>query len=564
MDFGLSADSAAGQATEGCVHDQTHPGLELDEGRDAHGRARNPIDIRENSHPELGLRFDEEAAERAVRFFEVCLTHTKGEWAGKPLKLSDWQADKIIRPLFGWKRADGTRRYRTTYIQIPRKAGKSTLAAGIALYLLLADGEPGAEVYSAAADREQAAIVFEMAKGMADASDALRKRVQAFKRALTVPGTASSYKVLSSEAYTKHGLSAHGIVVDEVHALPDRELWDVLTTSTGARRQPLTVAITTAGFDRHSLCYELYDYACKVRDGIIEDPAFLPVIYEAAADDDWKLPATWHKAHPGLGVSVKEEYFAGECAKAQQLPTYENTFKRLLLNVWTEQDTRWLPMDAWDACSDEMPDLDGRACYAGLDLSTTTDITALVLAFPIGGTVHLLPFFWVPRDGIAKRAKRDRVPYDVWERQGHIEATEGNVIDYDVIRARINELAERFHIKEIAIDRWNATQLATQLAGDGFEVVGFGQGYASMSAPCKELERRILGREMNHGGHPVMRWMASNVSVTMDPAGNMKADKAKSTERIDGIVASLMALGRVMANDEERPSVYEGGAFTFV
>lgn len=270
--------------------------------------------------------FDEAAADRAVLFFEAALKHIKGEWAGKPLKLSPWQADQIIRPLFGWKRQDGTRRYRTAYIQIPRKAGKSTLAAGIALYLLMADGEPGAEVYSAAADRDQAAIVFELAKSMADASKALRSRLQAYKRALVMPSTASSYKVLSSEAYTKHGLNAHGIVIDEVHALPDRDLWDVLTTSTGARRQPLTVAITTAGFDRHSLCYELYDYGCKVRDGIIQDASFLPVIFEAAQDDDWKDPATWHKAHPGLGVSVKEEYFAAECAKAQQLPTYENTF----------------------------------------------------------------------------------------------------------------------------------------------------------------------------------------------------------------------------------------------
>ncbi len=508
--------------------------------------------------------YDGEAAERAVRFFSTCLTHTKGEWAGQPLVLSDWQADQIIRPLFGWKRKDGTRKYRTAYIQIPRKAGKSTLAAGIALYLLLADGEPGAEVYSAAADREQAAIVFEMAKGMADASPALRRRVQPFKRSLVMPSTASSYKVLSSDAYTKHGLNAHGIVVDEVHALPDRELWDVLTTSTGARRQPLTVAITTAGFDRHSLCFELYDYACKVRDGIITDESFLPVIFEADADDDWKSPATWHKAHPGLGVSVKEEYFAQECAKAQQLPSYENTFKRLLLNIWTEQDTRWLSMDAWDKSGTDLPDLEGRACYAGLDLSTTTDITALVLAFPDGGKVHLMPFFWVPQDGIHKRAKRDRVPYDVWVKQGHIEATQGSVIDYEVIRARINELAERFHIKEIAIDRWNATQLATQLTGDGFEVVGFGQGYASMSAPAKELEKLILGQALNHGKNPVLRWMASNVAIEQDAAGNIKASKAKSTERIDGVVASLMALGRVIANQEDMPSVYESGAFAFV
>jgi len=237
--------------------------------------------------------FDDAAANRAVDFFEKCLTHGKGEWAGQPLILSPWQADEIIRPLFGWKRKDGTRKYRTAYIQIPRKAGKSTLAAGIANILLFADGEPGAEVYSAAADREQARIVFDMAKGMIEASEPLKKRASVYKQSIVVPSTASSYKVLSSDAYTKHGFNAHGIVIDEVHALPNRDLWDVLTTSTGARRQPLTVAITTAGYDRHSLCYELYDYAVKVRDGVIDDPAFLPVIYEAGKDDDWKLPATW-------------------------------------------------------------------------------------------------------------------------------------------------------------------------------------------------------------------------------------------------------------------------------
>lgn len=512
---------------------------------------------RKNSSKSPDFYFDDAAADRACRFFETCLTHTKGEWAGQPFKLSQWQADKIIRPLFGWKRADGTRRYRTAYIQIPRKAGKSTLSAGIALYLLMADGEPGAEIYSAAADREQANIVFEMAKGMADASPALRKRVETYRRAMIVPSTASSYKVLSADASTKHGFSAHGIIFDELHAQPNRELWDVLTTSTGARRQPLCVAITTAGYDKHSICYELYDYACKVRDGIIDDPAFLPVIYEAKPDDDWQSPATWEKAHPGLNISVKLDYFEQEAAKAAQMPSYENTFKRLLLNIWTEQDVRWIGMDAWDKCQNEMPGLVGRTCYAALDLSTTTDITALVLAFPIDGTIHLLPFFWVPDENIRKRVDRDRVPYDVWARKGLILTTPGRVIDYDRIRDKINLLAELYRIKEIAVDRWNATQLATQLEGDGFEMIGFGQGFASMSAPTKELERRILDGTLNHGNHPVLRWMASNVTVEHDAAGNVKPSKKKSTERIDGMVATIMALGRVMVSDNQPESTGE-------
>ena len=510
-----------------------------------------------------GFHFDKEAAARAVAFFAECLTHTTGEWRGKPFVLSDWQA-KIVSNIFGWKRPDGSRKFRTVFIAVPRKAGKTTLAAGLALYALFCDGEPGAQVINAAADREQAALCFEAAKGMVQAESALEGRSEVFKRSIVIPNTGSVYKTISSDAFSKHGLSCSYIGADELHAWPNRELWDVLNTSTGARRQPLTVVTTTAGYDRHSICYEIWDYAVKVRDRIIQDESFLPVIYAADPDDDWKDPATWRKAHPGLGVSVQEDYFAAECAKAQAMPSYENTFRRLLLNQWTESDVRWLGMDAWDKCGKDLPNLDGLPCYAGLDLSTTTDITALVLAFPIGGMVHLLPFFWVPGDSILKRAKRDRVPYDVWQKQGHIEATSGNVIDYELIRARINELSERFHIKEIAIDRWNATQLATQLTGDGFNIVAFGQGFASMSAPCKELEKRVLGCEINHGKNPVLRWMASNVSIEQDAAGNIKASKAKSTERIDGIVASVMSLGRVIANEQDVTNAYADGAFTFV
>jgi phage terminase large subunit-like protein len=535
-------------------------------GQKIPGTRRKAKAVPENSGAAApgGFWFDESAADRAVQFFAKCLTHGKGEWAGQPLTLSPWQENEIIRPLFGWKRADGTRKYRTMYCQIPRKAGKSTLAAGIALYLLFADGEPGAEIYGAAADREQARIVFDMAKGMIDASTPLRDRATPYKSSIVIPSTASSYKVLSSDAHTKHGFSAHGIIIDEVHALPNRDLWDVLTTSTGARRQPLTVAITTAGYDRHSLCYELYDYACRVRDGVIDDPGFLPVIYEAGKDDDWTLPATWHKAHPGLGVSVKEEYFAAECAKAQQLPSYENTFKRLLLNIWTESSTRWIPADLWDACGGEQPDLDGLHCYAGLDLASTTDIAALVLAFPIDGVVFLKCLFFVPEEGVKRRSERDHIDYATWIREGHIIATEGAVIDYDVIRATINTLAEQYQIKEIAIDRWNATQISTQLAGDGFDMIGHGQGFASLSAPTKELERRVLSRQINHGANPVLAWMASNVQIEQDAAGNMKPSKSKSTSRIDGIAATLMSLSRLMMSDEDQSSVYDGGAFSFM
>lgn len=507
--------------------------------------------------------YDQQAADDACAFFPRFLTHGKGEMGGAPLALSPWQESDIVAPLFGWRRDDGSRRYRTAYIEIPRKNGKTTLVAGIGLKLLLGDREPGAEIYCAAGDREQAGISFEIAKQMVATNPELSRRCKVYKTAIVVPRTSSALKVLSSEAYSKHGLNAHGILFDELHTQPDRELWDVLRTSVGARRQPLTVAITTAGFDRNSLCWAEHEYAISVRDGLIDDPYHLPVIYAAAADDDWRAPATWAKANPGLGISVKPEYLAQECAKAADSPALENTFRRLHLNQWTEQDIRWLSMERWDACARpvDREALRGQPCYAGVDLSSTTDLTALVLVFPrpqgAGATRYaVLPFFFVPRANMALRQRRDRVPYDTWTARGLIEATPGNVVDYDRVRVEINELRKEFPIKEIAIDRWNSTQLQTQLAGDGFTVAEFGQGYASMSAPTKELEALVLAERVDHGGHEVLRWCAANVAVETDAAGNLKPSKAKSTERIDGIVATVMALGRAMVQPSHK-SVYE-------
>lgn len=473
--------------------------------------------------------------------------------AGQPFILDKWQAEKVIKPLFGWKRvADGTRRYRRAYIEIPRKSGKSTLIAGLGNYLLTADGEVGAEVYSAAGDRDQAAIVFDVAKQMVEASPALAKRVQPFRRSMVVNATGSSYKVLSADAPTKHGLNASAILFDELHTQPNRELWDVLTTSTGARKQPLVISITTAGYDRHSICWEQHDYAVKVRDGIIPDDSLLVVIYAADETADWTNPKVWAKANPGLGKSITLEYLEAECKRAQEVPAYQNTFRRLHLNQWTEQSTRWIDMSVWDRNKGEpfTPEsLNGRECFGGLDLAATTDIAALPLLFPPlvpNERWKILWHFWVPEEGIEKRAKMDRVPYDVWRRQGFIRATEGEITDYDVIRRDIQQLKTLYNIREVAFDRWNATQLVTQLSGDGFTMVDFGQGFASMAAPTKELLTLLIGEHLAHGGNPVATWMASNVAVKMDPAGNVKPDKGKSTERIDGIVALIMALGRAI------------------
>lgn len=460
-----------------------------------------------------------------------------------------------MRPLFGWKRADGTRRYREAYIEIPKKNGKSTLAAGVALFLLFADGEVGAEVYSAAGDKEQARIVFRDATGMRAASAELRRRSRAYKDTIVSHLTASRYQVLSADAPTKHGLNAHGIVFDELHVQPNRELWDTLTTGGAARRQPLTIALTTAGVDRRSICWEKHDYALKVRDGEVEDLAFLPVVYAADEADDWRDPTVWAKANPNLGVSVKPDWFRDQVTKAEESLAYLNTFKRLHLNLWTESVIRWLPPDRWLACAGagDRAALEGRSCFAGLDLSTTTDVTALVLLFPgADGVYDILPFFWAPSAALRLRARRDRVPYDVWAQQGHLEATEGNVVDYDVIRERVRDLADRYRITEIAYDRWNASQLVTQLQGDGATLVPFGQGFQSMSAPCKELEKLVIGAKLRHGNHPVLSWMAANTVLVTDAADNWKPAKNKSKERIDGIVALLMALGRAMV--QEPPS----------
>ena len=509
--------------------------------------------------------FDKKAAATAVRFFERYLVHIKGKWAGEAFTLEPWQADDIINPLFGCKRADGTRQYRTCYIEIPRKNGKSSLCSGIALYLLYADNEPSAEVYSAAADTKQAAIVFNVAKGMAISSKSLMARGQVYRNSIFIPRTASTYQVLSADAYTKHGLNAHGIIFDELHAQPSRDLWDVLATSTGARSQPLTVAITTAGFDRNSICWELHEYARKVKEGIITDDSFLPVIYAADEQDDWRSPAVWRKANPNLGVSISEDYLKRECAKAENIPAYENTFRRLHLNQWTQQESRWIPMAAWEASAGEVDAvaLHGKVCYAGLDLSSTTDITALVLAFPLDGAIKLLPFFWIPGDNLLERSKRDHVPYDLWVKQGLINATAGNVIDYDFIVAKITELRKQYNLKELAFDRWGAAKIVQDLTELGVTVVPFGQGFASMSGPSKELLRLVLAGKLHHGGNPVLRWMADNAVVKSDPAGNIKPDKAKSTQRIDGIVATAMALDRAMRHGAGI-SVYEKHGVTIL
>lgn len=513
--------------------------------------------------------FREEKAQRAVRFIEN-LKHTKGKWHGQPFELLPWQ-EHIIRELFGTIKENGCRQYNTAYVEIPKKNGKSELAAAVALYMLCGDGEWGAEVYGCASDRQQASIVFDVAVDMVDQCPALKKRIKpvmSVKRLVFQP-TNSFYQVLSAEAYTKHGLNVSAVIFDELHAQPNRELFDVMTKGSGdARTQPLFFLITTAGTDRNSVCFEQHQKAVDILEGRKIDPTFYPVIFGASDSDDWKDENVWKKANPSLGYTIDIEKVRNACQSAQDNPAEENIFRQLRLDQWVKQATRWMPMDKWDACGGEIsPEkLQGRICYGGLDLSSTSDITAFVLVFPPdneAGKYAVLPFCWIPEECMNLRVRRDHVPYDVWEKKGFLLTTEGNVIHYGFIEKFIEDLGKKYHIREIAFDRWGATQMVQDLEGMGFTVVPFGQGYKDMSPPTKELMKLVLEQRIVHGGHPALRWMMDNVFVRQDPAGNIKMDKEKSTEKIDAAVALVMALDRAIRHRNDT-SVYDNRGILFL
>lgn len=504
--------------------------------------------------------FRPHVADSVLRFFEREMTHIEGPLGGKPLKLSPWQ-EAVVGAAFGYFRPDGLRRYREVFLYVPRKNGKTTLLAALVNLVALIDNEPGAQIYSAASDREQAAIVFRNASTMLQRNERLANRVTVYKsyKSIEFPNGVF-YKALSAEAGTKHGLNSHFVVVDELHAHPNGELVDVLTTSTGSRTQPMTWYITTADYRRESVCNKKRDYACKVRDGLIENQAFLPVIYEASREEDWTSPEVWARVNPTFPVSPTLDYMQRACKEAQEVPSEENKFKRLHLNIQTEQDERWLPISYWDACQIEgdPADLEGMPCYAGLDLSSTRDVTAFVLAFP-GNRVAILPRFWIPEAAMARREKRDRLPWSTWQRQGFVEVCQGETIEYDQVRKDIVELGTRFEIRKVLIDRWNAIQISTQLMGDGFDVELFGQGYFGMSAPSKFLEKLVVEKNLAHIGNPVMRNMMASVSIERDSADNIKPSKKKSTDRIDGVVAMIMALAPIMQHcdgDDSPPMIF--------
>lgn len=532
---------------------------------------------------ERGLVWDADAAGHALAFFGH-LRHSTGEWANQPFTLQAWQTF-VIGSMFGWMRTDGTRRFRTAYVEVARKNGKSAMLAGTALYALVADGEPGAQVYAAATTRDQARIVFGEAERMVDASPALRARLTRTVNNLAVLPTSSWFRPLSADASKMDGLNVHFAAVDELHEHPGPDIIQKLNTATGARRQPIIFEITTAGHDRHSVCRQHHEFSVKALEGIKpHEAADSWFAYIAALDegDDWADPEVWIKANPSLGVTVKADDLRRQIDEAREMPAQQNAIRRLRLNEWTEQATRWLDMTVWaeggaplDTNWREVNSdlealenrLSGKKCYGGLDLARVNDLSAFVLLFPPThdstlGTIAeqwiALARFWVPEEDISRRARRDRVPYDVWRSQGFLFATPGNATDFAYIEQEIIALAGRFDIRDIGYDRTFAGEIVTNLQENGLELVQFGQGFLSLTAPTAELERLVISRALWHGGHPVLRWNASNVAVRHDPAGNIKPDKERSRERIDGISALVNALGRALGG-QDGGSIYGDG-----
>ncbi len=496
---------------------------------------------------------------RVVSFFENVLRHSKGQNAGKPFTLLPWQ-HHVMRELFGRLNPDGTRQHRVGYIELPKKQGKSTTLAGIALYMTAFDSEPGAEVYGAACDREQAGIIYREAASMVRASPALSRHLEVIDSRKTIVHKASNsfYRVLSADAFRAEGLNIHALLFDELHAQRDRRLWDALRYGGAARRQPLILSITTAGYDRRSICWEQHAYAEKCIADPAFDPAFFGCIYaappECGADGTWKDPKVWRMANPSLGETITEESFAADAREAEQSPTKLNSFLRYRLNVWTTQDTRWISPTAWASCNGGLRPFGDRPVYAGLDLATTYDLSALVLVCPDpeDGSIDVLPFFWIPEANAAERAQRDKVDYLSWIRDGHIRVTDGNVTDYTVLHRDIAEICDTYKVRTLAVDlKFNGQMLANMLQGDGVDVKGYPQGGRAMSAPAKTLENLIINAKVRHAGHPVLTWCAGNVAVQEDRFGNIYPSKAKSTERIDGIVALCQGIGCWIGSEQK-------------
>lgn len=500
--------------------------------------------------------FDAGAAAKAISIFKL-LKHYKGKLAGQPFRLHPSQ-EFIIGSLYGWKlKAGGPRRFTSGYMELPRKNGKTTLSAGVGVLGLLE--ERGAEVYSVATKEDQAKIGWKDGRAMIKASPGLNARLSLRIKEIRFDDRDASWRPLGSDSETLDGLNPSLAIMDELHAWTNRDLFDVIEDGMGAREQPLIFAITTAGSNHLGICMERRNLICSILEKRVPGERMFGIIFAAEKEDDPHSPATWHKANPLLGEAKSLQFMQDQSDLVKAAPGKLNAFLTKQLNIWVQQEVRWLNLDDWDKCAggDEVPDLAGLTCSAGLDLASVNDLTALVRYFRRPGEAGIiLPMFWLPEENMLPRVKRDRVPYDLWVKQGFIKITPGNTTDYDFIRADINKMHAANQFKGIAYDRWNSTQLSTQLIGDGIDMIPFGQGFVSMNPAAKEFERRLLSRKIHHYGNPVLRWMAGHVAKQEDAAGNIKPSKEKSRERIDGIVAAVMAIGHDINRPEIKKTVY--------
>jgi len=521
-----------------------------------------------NLHKE-GYHFDPKAAAGVVWFFPEYLKHYKGGFNGKPFILEPWQ-QFITACLFGWKNKDGFRRFNKAYIEVPRKNGKSTYAASLGIYLFMFDNEAGAEIYVAATKHAQAKICHNDAKEMIKRSPKLNEQVTILRDNIHIVETASKFEPLAADSKTLDGLNVSTAIIDEVHAHADRNLWGVLETGIGSRDQPIMIGITTAGTNKESICHDLKTYTEKLLElpDEFKDESFFGIVYTIDEGDNWEDEASWFKANPNLTVSCKLEDLRKKVVKARNMPAELSNFLRKHLDVWTESENPWLNMRLWRECNDEVdPEkLIGRDCYIGIDLANTLDITAMVLLFPPiepDEKIKLLFHFWIPSDNIHDRVHRDKVPYDTWIRQGYIHTTPGNVVDYDFIEQTIDEEVNKYKVLEIAYDPYNAMQLMAKLQDKGLECISIAQTWNNMSPPTKELETLIYSKQIAHGNNPVITWMMSNTVVHIGPSGNYKPDKRKSNERIDGVIATIMALSRMVLHVDQTSIYSTRGVISF-
>ena len=504
-----------------------------------------------------GCTWNPKLGQHVVDFFATYLRLGEGQWAGQPFVLLPWQRDDVIMPLFSWVRADGTRRFRVAYVSCGKKNGKSPLAAGVGLYMLVGDGEPGAKVASAATEINQARIVHSDAIRMVEASPEL-------KAVLKINHTTSNIGYLAQNAWyrawsgdhthkAKEGYNLHCVIVDELHVW-GHALLDAVRYAFISRRQPLRFQVTTAGvYDETSVGWEEYTLSKRVLSGVVVDPERFVYIAEADKGDDWKIEATWHKANPSLGSILSAEEIAKACQDAQDTPRLENDFRRYRLNQWTAQATRWLNMDAWNECggAPEIPDGATVACCA--DLSSKLDMTALAIVYRDPDEVyHAKVYCWLPESCLTETKNNpNQKLYQLWHKNGYLEVTPGNVIDYNLLRKRVLELAEQYDMPEIGFDPYNAMHVMHVLADDGIEVFSHRQGWQSMNDPSKEVERLIVSRKLRHGGHPILAWAAQNAAVEPNKAGNISPVKPQKSSplKIDALVAMIMAIGRAMVMD---------------